>query len=155
LLFLCCHPSLSPSSQIALTLRAVGGLTTEQIAGAFLVPDATMGQRISRAKQRIRASGSEFIMPPEHERAERLGSVLHVLYLIFNEGYTATSGPDLVRTDLTGEAIRLTREVHRLLPDDGEVTDLLALTLLTDARREARARPDGALVPLAEHDRSL
>ncbi len=155
LLFLCCHPALSPASQVALTLRAVGGLTTEQIAGAFLVPDTTMGQRISRAKQRIKAAGSGFVMPPEPERAERLGVVLHVLYLIFNEGYTATSGPDLVRADLTGEAIRLTRAVHALLPDDGEVTGLLALMLLTDARRAARTRSDGTLVPLAEQDRSL
>ena len=155
LLFLCCHPALSPSSQIALTLRAVGGLTTEQIAGAFLVPDATMGQRISRAKQRIKAAGSGFVMPPEPERAERLGAVLHVLYLIFNEGYAATSGPDLMRADLTGEAIRLTRAVHALLPDDGEVTGLLALMLLTDARRGARTRADGALIPLAEQDRAL
>jgi RNA polymerase sigma factor (sigma-70 family) len=155
LLFLCCHPALSPTSQIALTLRAVGGLTTEQIAGAFLVPEATMGQRISRAKQRINATGREFVMPPEPERAERLGAVLHVLYLIFNEGYTATSGPDLVRTDLTGEAIRLTRDVHRLLPDDGEVVGLLALMLLTEARRAARTRFDGALIPLAEQDRTL
>ncbi len=155
LLFLCCHPALSPASQIALTLRAVGGLTTEQIAAAFLVPDATMGQRISRAKQRIRAAGSEFTMPPEPERAERLGAVLHTLYLIFNEGYTATSGPDLVRADLSEDAIRLSREVHRLLPDDGEVAGLLALMLLTDARRPARTRADGALVSLAEQDRTL
>ncbi len=155
LLFLCCHPALSPASQIALTLRAFGGLTTQQIAGAFMVPDATMGQRISRAKQRIKAAGSEFVMPPEPERAERLGAVLHVLYLIFNEGYTATSGPDLVRADLTGEAIRLTRAVHALLPDDGEATGLLALMLLTDARRPARTSADGALIPLAEQDRAL
>jgi RNA polymerase sigma factor (sigma-70 family) len=155
LLFLCCHPALSPASQIALTLRAVGGLTTEQIAGAFLVPEATMGQRISRAKQRIKASGGEFLLPPEPERPERLGVVLHVLYLIFNEGYTATSGPDLVRADLTGEAIRLTRAVRRLLPVDAEVTGLLALMLLTDARRPARTGPDGTLIPLAEQDRSL
>jgi RNA polymerase sigma factor (sigma-70 family) len=155
LLLLCCHPSLSPASQIALTLRAVGGLTTEEIAGAFLVPDATMGQRISRAKQRIKSTGSEFVLPPETERAERLGAVLHVLYLIFNEGYAATSGPDLVRTDLTGEAIRLTRMVHGLLPEDGEVAGLLALMLLTDARRPARTGGDGALIPLAEQNRLL
>jgi RNA polymerase sigma factor (sigma-70 family) len=155
LLFLCCHPSLSSASQIALTLRAVGGLTTEEIAGAFLVPDATMGQRISRAKQRIKSTGSEFVLPPEPERAERLGAVLHVLYLIFNEGYTATSGPDLVRTDLTGEAIRLTRTVRRLVPEDGEVAGLLALMLLTDARRPARTGADGALIPLAEQNRLL
>jgi RNA polymerase sigma factor (sigma-70 family) len=154
LLFLCCHPVLSPSSQIALTLRAVGGLTTAQIAHAFLVPEATMAQRISRAKQRIRESGSGFEMPPAVERAERLRVVLHVLYLIFNEGYTATSGPALQRIELTSEAIRLTRAVHERLPDDGEVAGLLALMLLNDARRTARVEPDGALVPLAEQDRS-
>ncbi len=153
LLFLCCHPALSPASQVALTLRAVGGLTTAQIARSFLVPEATMAQRISRAKQRILASGSSFELPPEGGRAGRLRVVLHVLYLIFNEGYTTTSGPDLQRRELTGEAIRLTRTVHRLLPDDGEVAGLLALMLLTDARRAARARPDGGLVPLAEQDR--
>jgi RNA polymerase sigma factor (sigma-70 family) len=155
LLFMCCHPALSPPSQLALTLRAVGGLTTAQIASAFLVPEATMAQRISRAKQRIRATGIPFRMPPESERDERLRVVLHVLYLIFNEGYTATSGPDLQRLELTREAIRLTREVRRLLPDDGEVAGLLALMLLTDARRVARTRPDGALVPLAKQDRAL
>jgi RNA polymerase sigma factor (sigma-70 family) len=153
LLFMCCHPALSPSSQIALTLRAVGGLTTAQIAGAFLVPESTMAQRISRAKQRIKASTAPFELPPEPELAERLRVVLHVLYLIFNEGYTATSGPDLHRSDLTAEAIRLTRVVHRLLPDDGEVAGLLALMRLTDARRAARTRPDGSLVPLEEQDR--
>jgi RNA polymerase sigma factor (sigma-70 family) len=153
LLFLCCHSALSPASQIALTLRAVGGLTTAQIARAFLVPEATMAQRISRAKQRIQATGIQFRMPPEPERSDGLRVVLHVLYLIFNEGYTATSGPDLQRTELTGEAIRLTREVRRLLPDDGEVAGLLALMLLTDARRPARTNPDGTLVPLAEQDR--
>jgi RNA polymerase sigma factor (sigma-70 family) len=155
LLFMCCHPALSPPSQLALTLRAVGGLTTAQIASAFLVPEATMAQRISRAKQRIRATGIPFRMPPPEERDERLRVVLHVLYLIFNEGYTATSGPHLQRLELTREAIRLTREVHRLLPDDGEVAGLLALMLLTDARRAARTREDGALVPLAKQDRSL
>jgi RNA polymerase sigma factor (sigma-70 family) len=153
LLFLCCHPALSPASQIALTLRAVGGLTTIQIATAFLVPEATMAQRISRAKQSIRTAGAKFSLPPENERAERLRVVLHVLYLIFNEGYTATSGPNLQRTELTGEAIRLARDLRRLLPDDGEVAGLLALMLLTDARRPARSRPDGSLVPLAEQDR--
>jgi RNA polymerase sigma factor (sigma-70 family) len=155
LFFLCCHPALSPASQIALTLRAMGGLTTAQIAKAFLVPEATMAQRISRAKQRIKATGIPFHLPPEPERAERLRSVLHVLYLIFNEGYTASSGPDLLRSELTAEAIRLTREVRRLLPDDGEVAGLLALMLLTDARRPARTRPDGALIPLDEQDREL
>ena len=154
LLFLCCHPALSPASQVALTLRAVGGLTTAQVARAFLVPEATMAQRISRAKQHIKAAGARFAMPPPAERAERLQVVLQVLYLIFNEGYAASSGPDLQRADLTSEAIRLARELHRLLPDDGEVAGLLALLLLTDARRPARTRPDGSLVPLAEQDRS-
>jgi RNA polymerase sigma factor (sigma-70 family) len=153
LLFLCCHPALSQASQIALTLRAVGGLTTPQIARAFLVPEATMAQRISRAKQSIKAAGAHFSMPPENERADRLRVVLHVLYLIFNEGYTASSGPDLQRAELTGEAIRLARDLHRLLPDDGEVAGLLALMLLTDARRPARTAPDGSLIPLAEQDR--
>ena len=155
LLFMCCHSALSLPSQLALTLRAVGGLTTAQIASAFLVPEATMAQRISRAKQSIRTTGVAFAMPPEDEWPDRLSVVLHVLYLIFNEGYTATSGPQLQRTELTREAIRLTREVRRLLPDDGEVAGLLALMLLTDARRAARTRPDGALVPLAKQDRSL
>src|SRR5262245_16491288 len=127
LLFMCCHPGLSAASQIALTLRAVGGLTTAEIARAFMVPEATMAQRISRAKQRIRAAGASFGLPPEPERSERLQVVLHVLYLIFNEGYTASSGPELQRGELTGEAIRLTRSVHRLLPDEGEVAGLLAL----------------------------
>jgi RNA polymerase sigma factor (sigma-70 family) len=155
LLFLCCHPALSAPSQIALTLRAVGGLTTAQIARAFLVPEATMAQRISRAKQSIKSAGGRFVLPPKAERPKRLRVVLHVLYLIFNEGYTATSGPDLYRSELTSEVIRLTRVVHQLLPGDGEVAGLLALMLLTDARRPARVRPDGALVPLAEQDRSL
>ncbi|MEV4130650.1 DUF6596 domain-containing protein [Dactylosporangium sp. NPDC049742] len=155
LLFLCCHPSLTSASQLALTLRAVGGLTTAQIAHALFVPEATLAQRISRAKQKIRAAGARFSMPPPAERAGRLQVVLQVLYLIFNEGYTASSGDDLHRPELTTEAIRLTREVHRLLPDDGEVAGLLALMLLTDARRPARALPDGTLVPLAEQDRAL
>ncbi|MFI6316331.1 RNA polymerase sigma factor [Nonomuraea sp. NPDC050556] len=146
LLFLCCHPALSPPSQVALTLRAVGGLTTGEIAKAFLVPEATMGQRISRAKQKIRGSS----LTPGDRR-----SVLQVLYLIFNEGYAATSGPSLARVELSGEAIRLTRAVRKLLPDDGEVAGLLALMLLTDARRTARSTPDGALVPLDEQDRTL
>jgi RNA polymerase sigma factor (sigma-70 family) len=154
LLLLCCHPALSAASQLALTLRAVGGLTTAEIAQAFLVPEATMAQRISRAKQRIRAAGAAFGMPPREELAERLRVVLHVLYLVFNEGYTASSGAQLHRAELTTEAIRLTRAVHRLLPDDGEVAGLLALMLLTDARRPARTGPDGELVPLAEQDRS-
>jgi RNA polymerase sigma factor (sigma-70 family) len=153
LLFLCCHPTLSPASQVALTLRAVGGLTTAQIARAFLVPEATMAQRISRAKQSIKAAGARFTMPPEEEREDRLRVVLHVLYLIFNEGYTASSGPDLQQAELTTEAIRLARDLHRLLPDDGEVAGLLALMVLTDARRAARTAPDGSLIPLAEQDR--
>lgn len=153
LLFLCCHPALSAGSQLALTLRAVGGLTTRQIASAFLVPEATMAQRISRAKQRVRAAGARFRMPASSEWDERLRVVLHVLYLIFNEGYTATSGPQLERSELTGEAIRLTRAVHRQLPEEGEVAGLLALMLLTDARRPARTGPNGELVPLAEQDR--
>jgi RNA polymerase sigma factor (sigma-70 family) len=153
LLFMCCHPSLSPASQIALTLRAVGGLTTAEVARAFLVPEATMTRRITRAKQRISDSGVPFGMPPAAERAERLGAVLHVLYLIFNEGYASTSGPSLHRVELSAEAIRLARIVHRLLPDDGEVAGLLALMLLTDARRPARTGPDGRLVPMAEQDR--
>jgi RNA polymerase sigma factor (sigma-70 family) len=153
LLLLCCHPSLTPASQVALTLRAVGGLTTAEIARAFLVPEPTMGQRISRAKQRIKASGAEFRMPPPDELPERLAAVLHVLYLIFNEGYTASSGSALQRVELTAEAIRLTRQLYARLPDDGEVAGLLALMLLTDARRAARSGPDGALVPLAEQDR--
>jgi len=153
LFFLCAHPALSPASQLALTLRAVGGLATAEIARAFLVPDATIAQRISRAKQQIKASHIPFTLPAESERAERLTVVLHVLYLLFNEGYTASSGPDLQRGELTSEAIRLAREVRRLLPDDGEVAGLLALMLLTDARRAARTRADGSLVPLAEQDR--
>jgi RNA polymerase sigma factor (sigma-70 family) len=148
LLFLCCHAALTPVAQIPLTLRAVGGLTTDEIARAFLVPGPTMAKRITRAKQRVQASGSGFRMPPPDERAARLVTVLHVLYLIFNEGYTSTSG------ELSGEAIRLVREVHRLLPDDGEVAGLLALMLLTEARSAARTGPDGALIPMAEQDRS-
>jgi RNA polymerase sigma factor (sigma-70 family) len=155
LFFLCCHPALSIPSQMALTLRAVGGLTTGEIARAFMVPEPTMAQRISRAKQRIRATGSRFTLPPPAERAERLGIVLHVLYLVFNEGHTASSGASLQRADLTAEAIRLTRLVHRTAPDEAEVSGLLALMLLTDARRAARTTADGALVPLAEQDRDL
>jgi RNA polymerase sigma factor (sigma-70 family) len=155
LLFMCCHPALSPASQIALTLRAVGGLTTAEIARAFLVPEPTMTRRISRAKQHIKSSGIPFRMPPVAERAARLGAVLHVLYLIFNEGYASTSGPTLQRTELAAEAIRLARMVHRLLPDDSEVAGLLALMLLTDARRPARTGPGGELIPMAEQDRSL
>ena len=154
LLFLCCHPALSAPSQLALTLRAVAGLTTAEIARAFLVPEATMAQRISRAKQKIPSSRSVVPAPPEAELADRLRVVLHVLYLLFNEGYTATSGPDLARIDLSAEAIRLTSSVLRLVPDDGEVAGLLALMLLTDARRAARTAPTGALVPLDEQDRT-
>jgi RNA polymerase sigma factor (sigma-70 family) len=159
LLFMCCHPALTRPSAIALTLRAVGGLTTAEISNAFLVPEATMAQRISRAKQRIKSSGVPFGMPSEQERAERLSAVLHVLYLIFNEGYTSSIGPNLQRSDLSNEAIRLTRAVHHLLPPAGEgageVAGLLALMLLTDARRAARTGPDGELIPLAEQDRTL
>ena len=155
LLFLCCHPALTPGSAIALTLRAVGGLTTAEIAKSFLVPESTIGQRISRAKQSIKASGVPFRMPEADERAQRLGSVLHVLYLIFNEGYTTSSGASLQRTDLSNEAIRLTREVYRLLPDNGDAAGLLALMLLTDARRAARTGAHGELIPLDEQDRTL
>jgi RNA polymerase sigma factor (sigma-70 family) len=155
LLFMCCHPALTPASAIALTLRAVGGLTTAQIASAFLVPEATMAQRISRAKQTIRSSGVPFSMPAGAERGRRLAAVLHVLYLVFNEGYTSSAGPELHRTDLSDEAIRLARAVHALLPDDGEVAGLLALMLLTDARRAARTGPAGELIPLDEQDRTL
>jgi RNA polymerase sigma factor (sigma-70 family) len=153
LLFGCCHPDLSAPSQIALTLRAVGGLTTAQIAAAFGVPEPTMAQRISRAKQAISGTGFDFALPSGAARTERLGAVLHVLYLVFSEGYTASEGEALTAPALSREAIRLTRWLHRLLPDDGEVTGLLALMLLTDARRAARTLPDGSLVPLAEQDR--
>jgi RNA polymerase sigma factor (sigma-70 family) len=153
LLLLCCHPALTPPSQVALTLRAVGGLTTAEIARAFLAPETTVAQRISRAKQRIKAAGAEFRLPPPDERAERVAAALHVLYLIFNEGYTASSGESLHRVELTAEAIRLTRQLRAMLPEDGEVAGLLALMLLTDARRAARTAPDGSLIPLAEQDR--
>ena len=155
LLFMCCHPALTRPSAIALTLRAVGGLTTAEIANAFLVPEATMAQRISRAKARIKASGLPFGMPTRQERAERLAAVLHVIYLIFNEGYASSIGPALQRRDLATEAIRLTRAVLTILPNDGEVAGLLAQMLLTDARRQARTGPDGELIPLAEQDRTL
>jgi predicted RNA polymerase sigma factor len=155
ILFLCCHPSLSVPSQLALTLRAVGGLTTAEIASAFLVPEATMAQRISRAKERIRSSGLPFELPPKAERADRLRVVLHVLYLVFNEGYSTSSGPALQRADLTTEAIRLARMLHQLVPGDGEVVGLLALMLLTDARRAARTEADGSIVPLDEQNRDL
>ncbi|MFI2283412.1 RNA polymerase sigma factor [Nocardia beijingensis] len=153
LLFLCCHPALSPTSQVALTLRAVGGLTTAEIARCFLIPEATMTKRIGRAKRAISASGVPFAPPSAADRADRLAAVLHVLYLIFTEGYAATSGPRLHRVELSAEAIRLTRLVHRLLPEDGEVAGLLALMLLTDARRAARTGPGGELIPMEEQDR--
>lgn len=155
LLFMCCHPTLTPPSAIALTLRAVGGLTTTEIARAFLVPEATMAQRISRAKTSIKASGIPFELPGEAERANRLRAVLHVLYLMFSEGYASSSGPALQRADLSNEAIRLTRSLRGLLPSDGEVAGLLALMLLTDARRAARTGPAGELIPLDEQDRML
>jgi RNA polymerase sigma factor (sigma-70 family) len=154
LMLMCCHPSLSPGAAIPLTLRAVGGLTTREIAAAFLVPEATMAQRISRAKAKLKAADEPFALPPPGQAGERLPPVLHVLYLIFNEGYAASDGPDLARTDLSGEAIRLARDVHAALPADPEATGLLALMLLTDARRPARTRPGGELVPLAEQDRA-
>jgi RNA polymerase sigma factor (sigma-70 family) len=153
-LLMCCHPALPPPSAIALTLRSVGGLTTAEIARAFLVPETTMGQRISRAKQRIKASGIPFGLPGPEDRAPRLAAALHVLYLLFTEGSTSSSGPALTRVELSQEAIRLVRTVHRLLPEDSEVTGLLALMLLTDARRPARTGPGGELVPLAEQDRA-
>jgi predicted RNA polymerase sigma factor len=152
---MCCHPSLTAPSQLALTLRAVGGLTTAEIARAFLVPEATMAQRISRAKERIRGAGARFDLPPESERADRLRVVLQVLYLIFNEGYTSSAGTEVHRTDLTAEAIRLARMLLQLMPGEGEVAGLLALMLLTDARRAARTDSDGFLVPLAEQRREL
>jgi RNA polymerase sigma factor (sigma-70 family) len=155
LLFMCCHPALSPSSQIALTLRAVGGLTTGEVARAFLVSEGTMTRRITRAKQQIKDSGIPFRLPASEERAERLATVLHALYLIFTEGYAATAGPRLHRIELSTEAIRLTRMVHKALPGDGEVAGLLALMLLTNARSAARTTAAGELVPLAEQDRSL
>jgi RNA polymerase sigma factor (sigma-70 family) len=155
LLFMCCHPALTSPSAIALTLRAVGGLSTLEIAHAFLVPEATMAQRISRAKQLIKKSGVAFELPNETERSERLGSVLHMLYLIFNEGYASSSGQQLQRVDLSSEAIRLTRMLDHLLPHDPEVMGLLALMLLTDARRASRSGPNGELIPLDEQDRGL
>jgi len=153
LLLLCCHPALSAASQVALTLRAVGGLTTAEIARAFLVPEATMTRRVTRAKQAIADSGAEFTMPRPGERAARVAAVLQVIYLIFTEGYASTSGPGLLRPDLCAEAIRLARMLRALLPGDAEVTGLLALLLLTDARRPARTSPAGLPVPMAEQDR--
>ena len=153
-MFLCCHPALTPGSAIPLTLRAVGGLTTAEIAVAFLVPEDTMAKRISRAKQRIKESRAPFRMPSPDEWAERLRAVLHVLYLMFNEGYAASTGPRVARSDLSAEAIRLTRALHAGLPDEPEVAGLLALMLLTEARRPARTGPGGELVPLDEQDRT-
>ena len=153
MVFLCCHPALAPSSAIPVTLRAVAGLTTREIAAAFLVPEATMAQRISRAKATLREAREPFALPDESERPERLRSVRHVLYLLFNEGYATSAGPDLARVDLSDEAIRLARVAHAALPDDAELAGLLALMLLTDARRPARTGPHGELVPLADQDR--
>lgn len=155
LLFMCCHPALSSPSAIALTLRAVGGLTTAEIAKAFLVPEATMAQRISRAKQSVKSSGIPFRLPTDQQRTQRLGAVLHVLYLIFNEGYVASVGPQAQRLELSGEAIRLTRALHHLLPNDGEVGGLLALMLLTNARRKARTGANEELIPLDKQNRAL
>ena len=155
LLFMCCHPSLTTASAIALTLRAVGGLATAEIASAFLVPESTMAQRISRAKTTIKSSGVPFRLPDAEERAQRLRAVLHVLYLIFNEGYVASGGEKLQRIELSSEAVRLARAVHKLLPGNGEVGGLLALMLLTDSRRAARTGPDGELIPLDKQDRVL
>jgi RNA polymerase sigma factor (sigma-70 family) len=155
LLFLCCHPILSPISQVALTLRAVGGLTTTEIAHAYGVTEVAMGQRISRAKQQIKAAGGRFVLPSPEDRGNRLTAVLQVLYLIFNEGYAATAGEQLHRVDLTTEAIRLTRMLHRLLPDQPEVAGLLALMLLTDARRPARSTEAGDLVTMEHQQRDL
>jgi RNA polymerase sigma factor (sigma-70 family) len=153
IMLLCCHPALTTVSQVALTLRAVGGLTTPEIARSLLVPEATVGQRISRAKKTIQNAGARFELPPEPEMGERITALLKVLYLIFNEGYTASSGAVLSRVELTGEAIRLTRQLHSQIPEHGEVAGLLSLMLLVDARRPARTGPDGALIPLAEQDR--
>ena len=155
LLFMCCHPALTVPSAISLTLRAVGGLTTAEIANAFLVPEATMAQRISRAKQAIKSSKVPFTMPDDADRAARLDAVLHVLYLVFSEGYASSVGAELQRVDLSSEGIRLARALHAMLPDDAEVSGLLALMLLTDARRAARSGPDGELIPLDEQDRTL
>jgi RNA polymerase sigma factor (sigma-70 family) len=155
LFFMCCHPALTTSSAIALTLRAVGGLTTAEIAHAFLVPESTMAQRISRAKQTIKTSGIPFQLPTSDEQSKRLSTVLYVLYLIFNEGYTSSAGPELRRSDLSQEAIRLTRIVYRLQPNNTEAAGLLALMLLTDARRLARTSREGDLIPLDRQVRSL
>jgi RNA polymerase sigma-70 factor, ECF subfamily len=155
LIFTCCHPALAPEAQVALTLRAVGGLTTAEIARAFLVPESTMGQRLVRAKRKIRDTRVPFRVPPEHLLPERLDAVLTVLYLIFNEGYAGTSAGRLVRGDLCEEAIRLAKLVAVLLPDEPEVLGLLALMLFHDSRRTARIGVDGALILLEEQDRGL
>ncbi len=151
---MCCHPALTPTLAIPLTLRAVGGLTTRELAAAFLVPEATMAQRISRAKAKIKACGADFTLPTAAEQPRRLAQVLHVLYLMYNEGYTTSNGTELTRTDLSGEAIRLARSLRAAIPADQEATGLLALMLLTDARRPARSGPGGELIPLADQDRS-
>ncbi len=153
LLFTCCHPALAPEARIALTLRLLGGLTVAEIAQAFLVPETTMGQRITRAKKKISAANVPYRVPEAADLPERLGGVLAVLFLVFNEGYLASGDGDPVRSELTGEAIRLTRVLRGLLPEEPEVTGLLALMLLIEARREARVR-HGQLVPLGEQDRA-
>ena len=153
LMFICCHPALAPEARIALTLRLLGGLTVPEIAQGFLVPETTMAQRITRAKKKIAAAKVPYRVPETTDLPERLASVLAVLFLVFNEGYLATGDGDPVRAELTGEAIRLTRVLRRLLPEEPEVSGLLALMLLTEARREARVR-DGQLVPLGEQDRA-
>ena len=155
LLLLCCHPALPRPAQVALTLRAVGGLSTAQIARAFLVPESTMAQRITRAKARLREVDARFTAPSASEMPARVAAVAQVLYLIFTEGHTTTDGTGLYDVSLTDEAIRLTRHLHAHLPDVGEITGLLALMLLSDARRAARLSPDGTLVPMADQDRML